>query len=349
MAGYIERKLERVSKLLTLNRASEAIALLEELVDEDPGESSRYLVLIGYAYKGQDDTNRALKYFRRAVSRNPRNVKALIGVAETCRDDLEERRILTRVLEIDPKNVDANYNVGVFRMDEMDLDGALVNFESVIEGYPNHPRAYHNTGMINEMRGRFLESLADFQVASLLEPEFQPSSEAVERLRKRLELSTENRTLLDTLTHEDVKDSGYRLAVLRAAMDYLSRNLDGKDKSSLVIDGRYAIALTLFRGPKDLVVIRAEGSISVLPPYITPHFIKYRELGDLFCDENVQGLTRRNGVLRVLPVNHYVRERLNAYTGETLEILDITKTRADSLETIDDLLAEPDEETEIKN
>lgn len=82
------------------------------------------------------------------------------------------RRDFARAVQADPSDPEAHYNLGCFRMQEMDWRGAYSSFTKTITIRPKHILAILNRGVSLYQMHRADEALRDFNAALSLQPDF---------------------------------------------------------------------------------------------------------------------------------------------------------------------------------
>jgi lipoprotein NlpI len=87
-------------------------------------------------------------------------------------DAAAARADFARAVRADPSDADAHYNLGCFRMQEMDWRGAVQSFTKTISLLPKQKYAYLNRGVSLYQMHRVEEALRDFNSALALDPEF---------------------------------------------------------------------------------------------------------------------------------------------------------------------------------
>jgi tetratricopeptide (TPR) repeat protein len=120
----------------------EARALLETTAPSDPG----YLVALGAlgtVYAALDRHDDAVAALSRLTTLQPGDTNALMRLAwsEFAAGDSQRAELSAlQVLELDPRNVDARYDLGLFRIGQDHLDQAVRTYYRAIREYPDQQR-----------------------------------------------------------------------------------------------------------------------------------------------------------------------------------------------------------------
>ena len=77
-----------------------------------------------------------------------------------------------RVIELDPKYIDAYPNRAFLRQARGDLDGAIADYTKAIELKPGHVLAYSNRGNTRQLKGDLDGAVADYTKAIELDPNY---------------------------------------------------------------------------------------------------------------------------------------------------------------------------------
>jgi len=80
----------------------------------------------------------------------------------------------TSVVEIDPDNVLAHYNLGLIAQEESDLDGAIEEYEAALAADPAYGPALYNKAILLE-KSDLKEAVALYERAVEAQPDFAPT------------------------------------------------------------------------------------------------------------------------------------------------------------------------------
>jgi tetratricopeptide (TPR) repeat protein len=79
-------------------------------------------------------------------------------------------KMFERCLDKDPVNVDAQYNIGICRLDMGDDDGALDAFRAAVEIDPAYSDAYYNIGRLFHIRQDYETAIKQYEKALVNDP-----------------------------------------------------------------------------------------------------------------------------------------------------------------------------------
>jgi len=119
-----------------------------------------------------DDSEAVLAY-QRALVLEPRNVEALVGLANTLQrlGRLEEAlQVWQRVIAAAPGRGEAYINQGNVLYDLQRYEDALARYTRALQHAPNNALAYRQVGRVLLKLARFEEALAAYQQASVIAP-----------------------------------------------------------------------------------------------------------------------------------------------------------------------------------
>jgi tetratricopeptide (TPR) repeat protein len=102
-----------------------------------------------------------------------------------------------RIIELDPNNYRAYYNLGITCYNLGNMDLALKMCENALNLKPDYEHCYYNIGLIYEAKNDLNKALEYYERALQLEPKFTYSLQARDMVRKELDLIRENKSLSD--------------------------------------------------------------------------------------------------------------------------------------------------------
>jgi tetratricopeptide (TPR) repeat protein len=171
-------------KLSSLNRESEALALLEQTVKDYPDADDAWLEL-GKVHLKQENPQAAESALRRAVDLGPgaHDNVYFLGVALLALKDLSGATPCFRqATELKPDFAPGWYNLGYCLYYEGDPNGAIDAFHTALRYEPNMLEAHLNLGRVLAEKGRFPEALVHIRHARQLratDPETKKQSDHV--------------------------------------------------------------------------------------------------------------------------------------------------------------------------
>ena len=123
----------------------------------------------GFEAVNQNDFVSALKYFKKALALNPDHCGALLNLGRIfhlTRAYGRAEKLTRQVLEIEPNNVQAHFNLGVILCSPQGgrvVEG-IKHYKKVIELMPQYAAAHYNLATELKEMGKFRESLAHYQL-----------------------------------------------------------------------------------------------------------------------------------------------------------------------------------------
>jgi tetratricopeptide (TPR) repeat protein len=164
-----------------------AISSFRTAVEQDPRDYRSFMQLGLLSAQRNDPL--ALDYFNTAIELRPRSVEALYAKAmflqETGRDSAA-LETYARIMAIDSTNAVAHYNSGFVRMEYLrDLAGAKQDFSKAIKLNTDYYQAWYNRGVAMERGGQLDSAAANYQMALMIQPDFQDAAMALDRLARK--------------------------------------------------------------------------------------------------------------------------------------------------------------------
>ncbi len=219
----------------------EAIALLDQLVKEDP-RSSQAFFLKGLSHIRQGDRQVGKKALDRAVELNPGHVKARLALADLAlseRDFDTARRESQAILDLDPHNIRALETAGNADMLSGNLTQAENAFSAIIKVAPDKPIGYYRMGLLARQRKANGQALTYFNKALALNPKLVDVFTQVVLVHLADKKSGEALSACNAQL-EKVKDT----PALVAAVQYLKGNVWMTQKKIKNAEAAYQAALT---------------------------------------------------------------------------------------------------------
>jgi tetratricopeptide (TPR) repeat protein len=206
---------------------------------------------------------------------------------------------LRRVLETDPDNLLAHYNLGFIAYRSRDYDTAMQHLKRTLELRPDHPEAHYTLGLTYMALGRYDDAVASLERAIAIDPKhvgahFNLASAAARAGRmdlaqreQKVYAEISGRSKAEAERAEQVKAASLKaVEALMAAkydealVEYQKLLADNRDYAPLYNDiGR--VQLKLGRRQEALESLRRAAELD--PKLSEPHYLLsnlYRELGD---------------------------------------------------------------------
>lgn len=164
-----------------------AISSYQTAVEQDPQFYEAYMSL-GLLLASRHDPL-AMQYYNTALEIQPRSVEALYDMAMFAQEhgnDSLALRCYDRIKEIEPNYPRAWYNTGFVLLEhKRDLVAARAQFNRAIELLPDYTEAYYSRGLTYELEGRLDSALKDYKQALVLVPGFTLPAEGLGRLEAK--------------------------------------------------------------------------------------------------------------------------------------------------------------------
>lgn len=168
---------EAITKLADLyfvvKEHQKSINLLNVLMKLDPGNSYVYHML-GLNYKEMGDTSRAIYHFQTAIENNPKDYESTLYIANLYASKKKEIAFeyYKAAIKINPKLADAYFGRAVFEQQIKMYKSALFDYRKVIDLDPENYLAYYNVGYLNYENGFLDEALRSWGICSRMNPGF---------------------------------------------------------------------------------------------------------------------------------------------------------------------------------
>jgi Flp pilus assembly protein TadD len=185
-------RLARADLLLSQERWSEAITLLQGLVRDYPDSDWAWL-LLGRAFLGRRDLPAAEQALRKAAQLAPASIEVqfYLGVVLLLQEDPRgAAACFRRATEIKPDFAEAHHNLGHCLLRQGDPTGAVEAFRRAIRGKPNYSDAHRDLGDVLAKRGQITEAIVELGYACRLNPADAKSKSLLEQVLPRIALPT---------------------------------------------------------------------------------------------------------------------------------------------------------------
>ncbi len=165
-----------------------AKASYETAVQQDPSFYGGYLML-GALNESEKDPL-CIEYYTTAAQLQPSNPDVLYSLAYSKQifgKEKEATVIYRKMLKLDSKYYEANFQLGYMKQfSDKDLDSALYFYNSALDIEPRHIESNHNIGLIYEDKKDISNALLSYAKALKYNPDFELTKERVAVLKKRL-------------------------------------------------------------------------------------------------------------------------------------------------------------------
>lgn len=215
---------EAAMRLAELNfivrRYPESLAILNRLLSKNKADTTA-LLMRGFIFKENGDTNQAINDFRTAVEANanfyaaqhqlgmifqlrndpicvgyfsnairvrPNSEEALYGRGLWYQEHEEYDKAIqdyTSIIKINPSNKSAHFNLGYIHQVYLKVySEAIKHFSRAIEVDPQYAEAYMNRGLCYEASGNVGSAKKDFETALVHRPGYRLAQEGLDRVSK---------------------------------------------------------------------------------------------------------------------------------------------------------------------
>ena len=145
--------------------------------------------MLGALYQSEKDPL-CIEYFTTAAQLQPSNPDVLYSLAYSKQifgKEKEATVIYRKMLKLDNKYYEANFQLGYIKQFiDKDLDSALYFYNAALDIEPRHIESNHNIGLIYEDKKDISNALLSYAKALKYNPEFELTKERVAVLKKRL-------------------------------------------------------------------------------------------------------------------------------------------------------------------
>ncbi|MFN4082039.1 MAG: tetratricopeptide repeat protein [Bacteroidia bacterium] len=215
---FNEAKIKLADLYFLVKEHQKSIALLQDLRKSDK-ENAYIYHMLGMNYRELKDTARAIYYFQTATEYDDKDYdsymylgnlyaarlqpvafeyfKAAIKIMPRSTEAYFARAVLAQQLKLykqaiadyrfvidkEPENYKAYYNVGYINFEIDKLDEALRNFNIATRMNNNFTEAYYMKGLIYEMQGNKTEAKLNYEYALNLNPEYELAVEGFKRVK----------------------------------------------------------------------------------------------------------------------------------------------------------------------
>ena len=169
-----EQKINTLLELYQTGRYVDAEKLSSSITRDLPKHQLAWKVL-ALALKQNGKINESLIAIQKSVQLEPRDSNAHynLGVILQALKRLDEAEVsFKKTIKLKPDYAEAHNNLGVILQELKRLDEAEVSFKKTIELKPDYTEAYNNLGVTLHLLGRFKESEACYRKTIELKPDY---------------------------------------------------------------------------------------------------------------------------------------------------------------------------------
>jgi tetratricopeptide (TPR) repeat protein len=168
---------------LDMGKTNEAIASLRQSVKINADNPDAWEFL-GRIYSEKNDPV-ALQYFDNALRLDSTNTDLRIYKAMFYKqkgDFPNAFRSYKEIVNREPDNADAFYDMGIMYLELDSLDAAYSHFDISIKRDPLFVKAYYYRGVVSEQKGDKNAAIADYKQANKMSPNLREANDALARL-----------------------------------------------------------------------------------------------------------------------------------------------------------------------
>lgn len=178
--GMVMRDLKQ-DTALALQYFQRAIDLKQDYV--------RALDMMGVMLSARNDTL-AKYYFQRILEMEPNRADIYFKLGVFYMSQNEINRALenyTKAVQLNPRDADSYFNLGFMHVELKQYEKASEYFTKAIEVRDKNYKAYYGRGYCYEMSGQFKKAKEDYRKAIESNPVYRPAGVAMERVNRALE------------------------------------------------------------------------------------------------------------------------------------------------------------------
>jgi choline-sulfatase len=168
------RRFEEVTASINAGRDQQAIAGLEQLVQDDPANPV-FRSTLARAVRQRGDNARAIALYRQAVAIAPADADAWYNLAAALQESgraSESAAAIAEAEKLDPKRPEVHNVKGLIAVESGNLTVAERDFRQAISLDPRNARAFNNLGNVLRALGRELEATQAYEAALRIAPRY---------------------------------------------------------------------------------------------------------------------------------------------------------------------------------
>jgi tetratricopeptide (TPR) repeat protein len=148
------------------------VALWQDVVNKSPGKA-RGIANLGVAHAEQGNLDRAIKYYKKAISVAPSYAQAYLNLGQAYLDKgflNESIKAYENAININPINSEAYNNLGTAYLDKGLIDESIKSFQKAIDINPSDAFSHYNLGCAYFDKGLIDESVKSYRKAINIDP-----------------------------------------------------------------------------------------------------------------------------------------------------------------------------------
>ena len=168
---YGEAMMKLADLYFLVKEHQKSIQLLNNLRKLNPEEATIYHMM-GLNFKELGDTSRAIYHFQTAIENDPTDYESTLYIANLYAGKKKSIAFeyFAAALKLKPKGVDAYFGRAVFNQQIKNYKSALIDYRRVIDLDPQNYLAYYNVGYINYENGFMDEALRNWNICTQMNP-----------------------------------------------------------------------------------------------------------------------------------------------------------------------------------
>lgn len=210
----IEELILKAKELTNQERFEEALEILEKVFADKPDSEEAKMSLLEtlFTYGGYLNDEYTLQYEK-------------------------AKNMFNRIIEIDPTNYRAHYNLGIANFNLDEIEKAKECYEEAIRIKPDYKHCFYNIGLVYERKGNLQEALIYYEKALEIDPNFPYATSArshilsnLDGLKKSSDISNQRRNIKQLKSILEVSKR-IRIEMIQSLL-----NLEKEELFDLLID-----------------------------------------------------------------------------------------------------------------
>lgn len=164
----------------------DAVVFYENSLRVKSGDAAAYL-LVGTKQTTLKQYQKAADSFRSALKLDPKSVDARYNLGVVLRRLGKNEEALMefgKVIQLDPKHVLAHSNIAAQKIAEKDEQAAIKHLQVVVDAKPDFHSARYQLGVLLELVGRQKDAIAQYQELLKREPRFSPAQQRLKLIKQ---------------------------------------------------------------------------------------------------------------------------------------------------------------------